>query len=397
MGPPRGLGITFALLVMWPAWGQPPRAPSEPYVSDAERANAYFRDGNVVGALPLYDRLAAEQPNDPRLAERLAACLYSQLSTLPAGEQRSALLARAKSEAERAKSLGDHSYLLQLILAIVTNPGAAQNHRSEMLNGAEAAFNRGDMDGALERYVAIAASDPESYEARLFAGDVYFRKRAAREAGVWFQKAIEVNPDRETAYRYWGDALAAAGEKDAALQKFIAAIVAEPYGRSSWFGLSQWARANAVTLTAPRVPVPEAPTVEGEDKPKVTIFLDMQDPTKPAGVLAAWLAYSSNRALWQTERFAKRFPTEKTYRHSLAEEAESLRLVLTVLQETKTSTRDLDDESVRDLVELGKDGMIEPYILLSASDSGIQVDYPAYRASHRDQLHAYLEKYVVRR
>ncbi|MEJ7616397.1 MAG: hypothetical protein WKF30_05370 [Pyrinomonadaceae bacterium] len=32
------------------------------------------------------------------------------------------------------------------------------------------------------------------------------------KAGEWFAQAIAINQDRETAYRYWGDALMAQGK-----------------------------------------------------------------------------------------------------------------------------------------------------------------------------------------
>lgn len=387
-------GIAIAALMVSLAWGQ--ASPADTPASEADRANAYYRQGNLVGAVPLYEHLAAAEPGNPLFAERLAFCLFASLSTLPTGEERSALLRRVRSEAEHAKALGDRSNLLQIILDSLDSPGAAHNYFSDMLNEAEAAFNRGDLDGALDGYLEVAQSDPRSYDARLFAGDVYFRRHDARQAGEWFQKAIDVDPDRETAYRYWGDTLAAAGDKDAALQKFIDAVVAEPYARKPWLGLSQWARANGATLRSPHVPVPKAPEASSNDKSKVAISFDTQS-NEPAAVKAAWLAYSSNRALWLLKTFSKRFPGEETYRHSLAEEAESLRIMLTVLQEMKAPPEILDDAALRDLVQLGKDGMIEPYILLNAADDGIKVDYAAYRASHREQLHAYMEKYVVHR
>ena len=40
--------------------------------------------------------------------------------------------------------------------------------------------------------------------------------------------------------------------------------------------------------------------------------------------------------------------------------------------------------------------MIEPYVLLSASDRDIALnDYVPYREQHRDQLEAYLSQFVV--
>lgn len=34
---------------------------------------------------------------------------------------------------------------------------------------------------------------------------MYFKRKEWDRAGEWFAKAIQLNPDRETAYRYWGD------------------------------------------------------------------------------------------------------------------------------------------------------------------------------------------------
>ena len=62
-------------------------------------------------------------------------------------------------------------------------------------------------------------------------------------------------------------------------------------------------------------------------------------------------------------------------------------------------SKDLADgknESFRNLAALQKDQMLEAYVLISAPDEGIAQDYPAYRDAHRDVLHAYIEKHVVR-
>jgi tetratricopeptide (TPR) repeat protein len=101
----------------------------------------------------------------------------------------------------------------------------------------------------------------------------YFRQQNMKDAAEWFGKAIEVDPNRETAYRYWGDALVAAGDPDAALPKFIDAVVAEPYSRKAWQGLSQWAQHKGTRMEPPHISVPPAPTLQenGTEKPGDTI------------------------------------------------------------------------------------------------------------------------------
>ena len=317
----------------------------------AVKADDYFQKNDVISAMPLYVQLTQQDPKNALFAERLAFCLVVQFNQLPEGEQRDIVRKRAKREAE-------------------------------------AAFARGDLDTALAKYQELAASDAHSYEARLFAGDVYFRRRDFKQAADWFQKAIDVDPNREMAYRYWGDTLGMAGDHEGALAKYVDAIVAAPYDWKSWEGLQQWAKHNRATLTKPHVPTPKSPVVSpGIDK-NVSISLDHVTG-------ADWLVYSVTRASWQEETFAKRFPQEKKYRHSLVEEVEALQAVLLVRAQTKRTEKGPD--SLDDLDRLSKDGMLEPYVLLSASDEGIARDYARYRENHREILRAYLRQYVVKR
>jgi tetratricopeptide (TPR) repeat protein len=66
------------------------------------------------------------------------------------------------------------------------------------------------------------------YEAALYIGDVYFATAEQRKAAEWFAKAIEIDPDRETAYRYWGDSLMKQARVTEAGDKFVEAYIAEP-------------------------------------------------------------------------------------------------------------------------------------------------------------------------
>jgi len=395
--------IVLALLPALPVHGQqtPPKAPAaEADIDETAQADLYYRLGNLTAALPLYERLAAQTPQSAVFAERFAYCLSTKATLLPIGDERTALLARAKKEAERAKSLGDNSPLLQIILESVSNPQAARHQYEERMAKAEAAFTKGDLDTALAAYQEIAASDPTSYDAPLFAGDVYFRRGDTQHAGEWFQKAIDVDPNRETAYRYWGDALVGARQNEEALAKFIEAIVAEPYSRRAWLGLQQWAGRNGVTIKPPHLEVPSAPTVQPNKKKNskelnvtVTVSPDQLQDANGAGV---WLAYSASRALWRAQVFAKRFPDEKEYRHTLAEEVEALRTAVKVLDELKVPEERLD-ANLRMLAVLGKAQMFEPYVLLSAADEGIAQDYDAYRDAHRDVVRTYIKEHVLHR
>jgi tetratricopeptide (TPR) repeat protein len=387
-GPRHSTAVSCLIVALWAAApGSSPAQSPAPDQSDVIQADLIYRAGKMHDAIPLYERLAKQAPQNPQFAERLAFALFSKASVLPTGSERTELMARSKQEAERAKALGDDSSILHTVLEGVNFPDVDKNRRAARMNEAETAFTKGDYDAALKIYLEIAATDPTSYEARLFAGDVYFLRKSYPQAFEWFEKAIQVNPNVETAYRYWGDALMASGDMQGARQKFIDAVVVEPYMRRPWAGLRQWADRNGVIVEPPHIDVPASP----QDN-KITVD---ESTLKNTEVAAAWLAYSLNRALWQNKKFAERFPEEKQYRHSLAEEVDSLQGVVTVLGELKRAD-DIDDENLRLLVKLSRAGMIEPYVLLAAPDNDVAKDYAAYRANHADQLRAFVTDYVIK-
>src|SRR5581483_8622401 len=86
------------------------------------------------------------------------------------------------------------------------------------------------------------------------------------------------------------------------------------------------------------------------------------------------------------------------YRHTLAEEAECINLMLADLEkklDTGTVSPENLEPSLKNLMTLKKDGMIECWILLQAADAGIRYDYPDYRKEHRDLLVSYIDQYIL--
>jgi Tfp pilus assembly protein PilF len=203
--------------------------------------------------------------------------------------------------------------------------------------------------------------EPTLYEAAVFIADTYFQKKEWSQADEWYAKAVAIDPDRDTAYRYWSDSLLRQGKMEESRAKAIDAIIAQPYTEISWNGLIQWARGNGVGLAHPRIE-------------------------------------SSIKAVaWTNERFLKEFPNEKAYRHSLREAAEALRTVAeAAARDLKSGKVNALDESSAYLVKLNGDGLLESYVLLGHPDEGISRDYSAYREANRDKLRRYLVEYVIR-
>ncbi|HEV7217679.1 MAG TPA: tetratricopeptide repeat protein, partial [Terriglobales bacterium] len=194
---------------------------------DDERTEAFelYKQGKFVDAMPLFERLAADHPSDPATKEAWAWCILQYSGTLSDPGERKKARVRARMIAVEAKNLGDTSQLVQVLLDLPEAGFEAtfsdRKEVNEAMKAAEADFSRGDLDKAREGYLRALALDPMNYDAALFIGDVYFKQHIYASAGEWFLRAIQSDANRETAYRYWGDALAATGKENDARGKFI--------------------------------------------------------------------------------------------------------------------------------------------------------------------------------
>ena len=366
---------------------------------EAARANTLFREGKRPEALPLYEHLAQLHPDQMLYFERLADCLGAMSVQTDDPALVKAYRTRERDAARRAVELGDTAEYVKMMANLDPDAPvkiAPQSPGGALIQEGEKAFTAGDFKTALEKYVAAAEADPQLYEAALYAGDTGFTQGDLPTAAKWFARAIEINPNRETAYRYWGDAIMRYGNDPmAAKEKLIDAVVTEPYSKLAWVGLKNWAAARKAILQSPKIERPAAPQAD-PNKPNTTnIVIDinsLNDKKNPGGF--AWMMYPMVRATWQGDQFKKNFPDEKVYRHSLKEEDAALSVVASTVQEKKIKPEKLD-ESLRNLVELQKAGMLECWILIDGADEGIQQDYPAYRKEHRQLLHDYVERFVL--
>src|SRR4029077_16376906 len=128
-----------------------------------------------------------------------------------------------------------------------------------------------------------------------------------------------------------------------AREKFIQAVIADPYGKNSWMGLNQWAGWAKVTLNWVRLQ--DKSNVTEKDEKNINITLDSGLGNKGDPNLTAWMSYAMERALWHGDKFEKEFPNEPKYRRTMREEADSLHLMVTVLTEQKNfekRKKDLD-------------------------------------------------------
>ena len=381
--------------------------PQDP--SERQRALELYEANNLVAALPLLERVAAANPNDPAVLSRLGFALYANSVDVKDPAQRQKMRERARTTLLHSQSLGDNSNLTRMALDALSAPDGTQVPFSNIkaaelaIREGEAAFVRGDLDKAIAAYKRALESDPQLYDAALYAGDAaykeannstdaQYRSDHFDAAGVWFAKAIAINPDRETAYRYWGDALDAQGKINEARDKFVDAIVAQPYTRNSFVGLTQWAGRHKVALGHPKIEPPNSTRTENG---KTTLSIDPKTLNSNDGS-NNWLMYDLTRIAWSKADFFKNYPEEKVYRHSLKEETAALRMV------AESAARDLKSGKVKslegsldNLIKLNDVGLLEAFVLFARPDEGIVRDYVAYRRGNREKLRRYWLEVVI--
>jgi tetratricopeptide (TPR) repeat protein len=385
------LGVSLTTLAQTPQ----PKTDAEIQV-EYQQAQKLYDDLKLVGALPLFEDLHAQQPKNPLYEERLAMCLQGAAAGMTPDAAKAAY-ARSKQLLLDAKANGDNSPLLVTLLEKMGEgdgsgvlPAVPATPAQADFGAAEKLFGTGDVKAALPLYQKALTEDPTFYLAALYAGDSLFKSGDCPQAGGYYAKAIAINPDRETAYRYYGDCLTKQREMAKAKDMYIQAVLAQPYQKTPRQSLNTWAEANHARIIPPPITLPKR--AEPDAKGDTNINLDMSTMMSPAS--AGWLVYLMSPTVWQKGEFAKHYPNETKYRHSLAEESSALHSVLSILKEKKVPDSKLD-ATLKSLIAIDKDGMLDCYILLDAPDQGIAQDYVAYRKDHRDLMAQYIAKYDI--
>jgi len=407
----RLLVLSFVLAMFAaidPAVGQqtaastPDASSEDAYQAQRKFAIALLNQQKQLEALPVFESLAKQKPDDPEVLFGWGACLVTHSATVADPEAGRQERLHARRLLLRAKELGKNSTLLLNLLDLLPADGSAPlpfssgSEADAAMRAGEAAFAKNDYADAIKNYSHVLELDPKNYDATLFVGDSYFAKKDFPNALIWYDRAIALNPDVDTAFRYEADMLIKSGEMEKARTRSIQAVVANPYSQVTWRALNYWANSNHLQLAQPKIKIPA--DVELKDDQHSNITLSPKE--SKGGIDGAWAAYSISRAYWMGDNFKKNFPKEPQYRHSLLEESDSLRMAADVLSQ-KDNRKKYAKEYERDpdvalLLRLYDVKMIEPYVLISAPDRDIAMnDYVPYREQHREQLAAYLSQFVV--
>lgn len=329
---------------------------------------------------------------------QLGFALVAQANTTIETADKQALRVRARNAFIRAKELGVGEPIVEALIQSLPPDGsdASSFSKNVLANAvmveAESFFGQGKLDEALKDYQKALSLDPKLYHAALFSGDVYMQRGDLSQASAWYEKAIAMDPMIETAYRYSATPLMKQGKTDAARERYIEAFITEPYNRFARAGLIQWAQVTKTTLAHPQIDVPTNVTFDEKGNAKINLDASALLGAQDDGSFA-WISYGATRSAWHKEKFAKAFPNERVYRHSLVEEADALRSVVRLAALDK-KTKKLSP-SLAKLKQLDAEGLLEAYILLAQPDQGIASDHPAYLKANREKLHRYVAVHVI--
>jgi len=370
---------------------------------DPERARAFqlYEEGKYSEALPAFEKLAVKFPEDGNVLKTYGFLIIGRTAYEKDAAARKEARRHGREILVKAQQLGADDALLRSMLEAVPPDGgddaklSSKKEAEDAMREGEAAFAKKDFAKAIEMYQVALLFDPKLYEAALFTGDCYYSTAEQKKAGEWFARAAAINPEREAAYRYWGDSLMKQGRVTEAGDKFVEAYLAEPYSRLSRSAFLNWGERVNININHPEVDIPTDVTAQNQGQ--ITINVDPNSLKKDdkSGAGAAWLTYGFVRVSWSKSEFAKQYPDEKKYRHSLKEEAAALRSALKSYQGQQAKTSQSNDRSLQLIAKLEKEGLLESYILLALPDEGIAQDYAGYRREHLEDLRRYVKQYVL--
>lgn len=363
-----------------------------------QKAFQLIKEQKFVDALPLLERLSIEAPDDARVYFNLGFALIAKANVTKDDAEKKNLRVRSRKAFIKAKELGIEEPVVDSLIQGLPEDGGSDHAYSsnkdadKLVAEGESQFSKGELDAALKSYEKALKLDPNIYEAALFSGDVYVARGDFRKAEESYQRAIVIDPNRETAYRYSATPLMKQNKVDEARDRYIEAYITEPYNRFSRSGLMQWSQVTGIPVGHPKLEIPDDVEVDSSGSVKVDIGPNALLGGRENGTYF-WTLYAPVRSRWRKETFAKAFPTETKYRHTLAEESEALRAVLAGIKSDK-SVKKLDP-SLETLMKLDENGFLESYLLLGRPDQGISLDHPKYLKDNRDKLRRYVKENVI--
>ncbi|MEP6703817.1 MAG: tetratricopeptide repeat protein [Acidobacteriota bacterium] len=359
----------------------------------AMKAVRLFQQQQFAEAIPHFEVLMKAMPDQPQLRFMYGFCLVAKSKQISDTGEAKKLSVQALEQFVKAKELGLKSPDNDALIAMLsgkpvepTEPTYSLNKEAEkLMQEGESLFVQSKYDEAIKRFEKVLELDPKVYQAAISGGDSYVSKSDWANAEKWYQRAIAIDPNRETAYRYSATPLMKQKKYDAARDRYVEAYITEPYSSMSPRGITQWAGVTGAKLERPAIEIPELTfDAGGKATPKT--------PIKAGDASAPWLAYVTTREAWRKDKFAKTYPKETAYRHSVQEEVEALRAVIAAAKAQKSSSPEFAL-----LTKMDAEGVLEPYVLIALPDDDIAKEHAEYLKNNRPKLRQYFLNYVIQK
>ncbi len=360
------------------------------------RAMLLFQQQNYAEAVPHLEVVVKGMPDEPKIRFMYGFSLVAKSKQVSNTDEAKQLSAKALEQFREAKKLGLNDPANEALINLLSGeskstsadgPHYSRNAQAEKtMMEAESLFARSRYDEAIKLFEKVLTLDPKVYQAAVSGGDCFVAKSDWESAEKWYQRAISIDPNRETAYRYSATPFMKQKKYDQARERYIEAYIVEPYSQMSTRGINQWAEVAGKDLRHPSVEIPDF-TLDAKGKAVPKAKIEAND-----AAASPWLAYFATRENWTNDKFTKAYPKEQKYRHSLQEEAESLRAAVRSAQEKKSSNKQFEL-----IAQLDKDGMLEAYVLLARPDDGIAEDHAEYLKNNRPKLRQYVLNYVIQK
>jgi len=357
------------------------------------KALTLYQQQRYEEALPYMEVLAEAMQDSPEIHFAYGVCLVGKSKQVSNTEEAQQLSAKALEHFLKAKELGTKNPQNESFIALLSGKASASpdspafttnKEADKLMMEGENYFAQSKYDDAVKKFEKALELDPKLYRAALSAGDCYTARSDWGNAEKWYQKGIAIDPNRETAYRYSATPLMKQGKYDLARERYIEALITEPYSDLARRGISQWADATGAKLGHPKLDVPDV-SFDSNGKAITGAAIDANDSSA-----RPWLAYIATRESWRKEKFAKTFPKESVYRHSLLEEAEALRSVIKASEGSKTANPQLQV-----LAKMDAEGLLEAFILMALADKGIAADHAEFLKNNRPKVRQYVAIYVI--
>lgn len=359
-----------------------------------------IKQGKALEAIPLLEKLIVLSPNDANAYLNLGFAYLSQGQITADPALRKTIRLKSRNSFIKAKELNVKEPVTDAMILSIPEDGSDNQETfsndpvaNALMVEAEKLFAGEKFDEALNDYQKALQMDPKLYYAALFSGDVFMHKMDYAKAEASYQQAITIDPNKETAYRYSATPLMKQQNYEDAKLRYVEAYVVEPYNKFAQAGLSQWAQVTHTQIGHPQIDIPVKVVTDEKGETKATMNLDVGILMNRGDGSTAWLAYGVSRQVWHDSKFAKMYPRETVYRHTLGEETEALQSVLSMAAKDKKVKK--LSPALAKLKQLNDAGLLEAYILFAKPDDGIMKDFPDYLKQHRDLLRRYVLEFVL--